>query len=206
MTATQAKPFSFDDLTAQRTSPDDAPAPSHADMAALEQAARDQAVNDIRMRELAKQTALLEELLEKFDRRRQDYDAAIADRVNSLSSGVREIIKRFCAGIAAERQSEIALSLLDTYIRSAPSIAPATIFLSRQANEDLRKRLAAHINEKSLDDFITVDTHKNLQRNDCRLEWSGGAMTRNLRASLHEIDSLFASIAQKKSSDQESGR
>jgi len=186
-----AKPFDFDELD-----PADEPAPaiktySLEDIQHAQEEARTQALAQARAGELAAQTAMLETIATKLASARADYNAAAARHGDALSAGAGAIVKRFCKNFSAAREVEMATSLIDRFVNSAPQHTPAKLVLPASVSDSVTKRLSTLINIRDLAGFISIETSNNISDGDCRLEWRGGALDRNLKDAFAQIDAIF---------------
>ncbi|MEM9013959.1 MAG: hypothetical protein AAGB02_02520 [Pseudomonadota bacterium] len=187
--SSSAIPFEFDEVveTASRSVVEDAPTDDAIDDDAL----RAKFYEEFQESELAKQTALLQSIQIALNGVQDQRDDMLAAHIAQLVSGAKEIVKRLFSNATVHHHADFAEELLDTFAQKAVKPTRATLYVSRSIDETLLDRLRNAASKAPNDHEITIETHKDIDRYDCRMEWRDGSMTRNLREILAQIEIAF---------------
>ncbi len=192
MARPQTKPFSFPDLNA---APPAAPtaAPTATSILADIEAARAQGV--LEGRKLAMETIAAEEAAAIA--RIADACAMLLQQSQALAAIKAEIsaqcavfLKSFAANLAAKREVDLAMNLLERLHLSPNNRKPATLHLSAKNFSRLSASLGKRLSETGLTDIVTLAPDKTLRAGECRLAWHDG----QARCTLAEITAAVAKI------------
>jgi len=196
MAGTAAKPFDFDELGAASAMPERTY--SAAEMEQAQQEARDTAINQLVARKAEAQTRLLERILSQLNTDRKIFTDALNAHRTAMSQTAEKVLEKFCAGLNANRETEIALRLLNTYLAAAPDQAPAAIVLSKKTNTPAISKLKKAVSANGGNKFMTVETSPDIEPGDCRIEWRQGALSYDLEKTLRQIHEIFSSAPENR--------
>lgn len=186
-----AKPFSFDEL--QEEAPPPARVYSAGDLEQARQRGRSEAVSDLVAKEAAEQTKLLERISAQIASDREAFNAAIDAHRAILSEAAKSLVMKFCERASAEKEGEIAITLLGEYLQAAPDLKPAALILSKTAKRKTLTAVKKAVTQADAGEFITVKQSQTVEKGDCRIEWRGGALSHDLQTALSQIDEIFSS-------------
>ena len=191
MTNAAAKPFAFDEFGVAPAQP--TPSFTAEDIFAAEKNAREAALDAIIARQAQAQTDLLEKLSTQIEQAQKQYGEAVAERQQSLREMSERIVTIFCDGVAADHQIALVLALLDRYLNASPAHAPLNIRLPEKTSEHVLKTLKDELSNRAVSDFIDIVASSEIAQGDCRVEWRGGAMSRDMTTIKNEISAIFTS-------------
>ncbi len=192
--AAAARPFDFGAFDAPApvaTAPEPSAVYSQADLDAAVAQARKDAVKSISAGEALKQTALLEAIAARLTQTTAAEIDRVAEHIETLTDVAETIVKQFCISSAAAQQTEAALAMADRFLRASDDDAGAALVLPGRTP----KRGIAHIKKTLAEragDQISITTDNALSPGEIRLEWRGGAMTRNHDDINAQIEAIFA--------------
>lgn len=189
-----ARPYDFDEFADDADAPAPDAAYSATDLEAARETARAEALESKIAAETAEQTRLLAAIAERLEAAARLRDDAIAAQAAELVAIARDIVKEICIAAIARDKGESALALAERYLTAAPDMAPATLVLSDVTPESviasIRKALAGRGASKS----VKVETSPDFAPGDCRIAWRDGAMARELKDILAQIETIFAGV------------
>ena len=192
MARTAAKPFDFDEFGAERETPE--PKFTNADIEEARREAKAAALASILAEQARVQSDILSQISNQLAAANCEFDNALTDYRTVLAETARAIVTSFCAGAAADRQIEIALGLLDKYLAATPDKAALTILLPHNAPDDSIKALKKEVASRNIAGFVSVETSAAISTGDCRIDWRGGAIRRDLKVINEDIKTIFASV------------
>lgn len=192
MTRTAAMPFDFDEFGADKNAPE--PVFTAAQLEDAKREAHAAALQSLAAEQARAQTELLREIAAQLAAAQSGIDSALADRREDLVATAREIVTTFCAVAAADRQFDIILGLLNKYLAATPDQTPVTLLLPEAASDASVTALKEAIAGRKIADFVTVAKSAALPSGDCRIEWRGGAILRDMNVIDEEVRTIFASI------------
>ena len=187
-----AKSFEFDEFGSDNEAAE--PVFTAADLETARREAREAALTSLIAEQANAQTELLEKIAAQLSAAEQDFEKALAQRRDSLIAAAREIVSAFCDGLAADRQIDFALKLLDKYLAAAPDQTPVTLFLPENTPAAEIAAVKKTIARRKAGKFASVKTSADVTRGDCRIEWRGGAVKRDLQKINEEIKTIIASV------------
>lgn len=192
MPRTAAKPFDFDEFGADARAPE--PVFTAADLEAARCDAHVAALQTLIAEQARAQTILLDKISTQLTAAQSEFDSALAERRKTLSATARDIVTTFCAGAAAEFQIDISLDLLDKYLAATPEQSPVTLFLPADAANEIVTALTKAFASRKITEFASVATSGEIASGDCRIEWRGGAIMRDMNVITEDINTIFASV------------
>lgn len=158
--------------------------------------ARADALRENIIAEAKKQTELLNRILDIVESSRSAFHATVPEQRDALTQTSRAFIERYCRNVATKRESDAALALLDEYLALAPDRKPVLLALPEHAAKEVIALLEDGLNERGVSDFVEISASNTVADGDCRIEWRGGAMARNLDEMIDEIDRIFSSLGE----------
>jgi flagellar biosynthesis/type III secretory pathway protein FliH len=197
MTALAAIPYDFNEL---RETEAGRPSYSEEDLEKACAEARANALRESIISVAQKQTEVIDKLLAHIETSRDFFYSAIEEQRETLTQTARTFIERYFRNIATKRETDTALALLDDYLAMAPDKKPVALALPEGIDDDVTALLQDSLNERNVSDFVELTTRGNIADGDCRIEWRGGAMARNLDEMLEEIDRIFSSHGENRNS------
>ena len=192
MTRTAAQPFDFDEFGADMSAPE--PVYTAADLEQAGCEAHDRALETLIASETRAQNDLLEKISAQLAASHREFDDAVSERRTALAAAARAITTTFCAGAAADCQIDIALGLLDKYLAATPDQTPVTLLLPHDTTDAIVTALKKAIANRNIAEFAAVETSTATKTGDCRIEWRGGAIMRDMAVINEEIKTIFASV------------
>ena len=192
MTQAAATPFDFDEFGADENAPE--PVFTAAQLEDARREAHAAALQTLNAEQARAQTDLLEEIVAQLAAAQSGIDSALAERRGDLVATAREIVTTFCAGAAADRQIDVILGLLDNYLAAMPDQAPVTLLLPESATDATVAALKKAIASRKIADFVSVARSAAILGADCRIEWRGGAIMRDIELINEEIRTIFTSV------------
>lgn len=193
-----ATPFDFSDFDApaaaptpikMRTKPAVTYTQGELDNAIAE--ARKDAVKAIAAAEAIKQTALMDEIAARLNQSREAENERIAQHIETLTAIAENIVTTFCADAGLARQGDMALGLVDRFLRASETRAEATLVISAKTSKRCRARIEKALAGRDAD-HVALVTDKAMAQGDARLEWRGGAMAQSGDEIRQQIKALFS--------------
>lgn len=191
MTRTAALPFDFDEFGVDKTAPEPVFTAEQLENARRE--AHAAALQSLIAEQARAQTELLEEIVVQLAAAQNGFDSALGERREDLVATAREIVTTFCSAAAADRQPESILGLLDKYLAATPDQSPVALLLPATATDASVTAVKKAIDGRKITDFVSVAKSAALPSTDCRIEWRGGAIMRDMNVIAEEIRTIFTS-------------
>lgn len=192
MTRTAAKPFDFDEFGAGKNAPE--PVFTVAELEAAQRAAQAAALQTLIAEQARAQTQLLDKIAAQLASAQSEFDIALSVRREGLAAAARAIVTSFCDSAAADRQIDIAIGLLNKYLAATPDQTPVALILPEDASKAAVAMLEEAIASRKITDFASVMTSAAIGSGDCRIEWRGGAIMRDMNVINEEIKTIFTSV------------
>ncbi len=192
MVRKNAKPFFFDEFGEHASAPE--PVFTAADIERTRCAAHDAALKTFIAEHARAQSELLTKISAQLVTARSEFETAVIEQRKMLATTARDIVTTFCIGAAADRQVDIVLGLLNKYLAATPDRTPVRVLLPHDTTAASITDLKNMIASKNMTEFAVIETSPAIAAGDCRIEWRGGAITRDMTAITKEIEAIFESM------------
>ena len=109
-----------------------------------------------------------------------EFTAMLAGERDVLKTIAAEFLNAYCVKFSAANALALANDLLDQLMQNSTDRAPARLMVSTQTHQQSGKRLQTLIDARGAN-FITLVADPSLAEGECRIDWRGGAIARDLK-------------------------
>ena len=209
MTSAPVTPFTFEDLSPALDTPVEIDKPlTQEDIAAAHESGHAKGFREAQTLYETQEREMLRKLMLELEIFREGYEGAIETHRQSLTNLSENLVTMFCEGVAVNRETEAAITLLNRYLDKDRTTMPATLTLSTRVDEAGIAKLSKAINDAGAAEFITLG-YDDRDAGGASLKWQTGALEFSSQDVVAAISDIFqaphmdTNRAEKKDNDHD---